>query len=81
MDDRHGIALAELRKRYPTGASVVLVRMDDKGSPPVGTRGKVLHVDDLGTVHVLWETGSRLGIIPTVDEVRLVAEAGGCGNG
>jgi len=38
-------------------------------------------VDALGTVHVLWETGSTLGIIPSVDEIRLVSETLGDCNG
>ena len=81
MDDGHEIALAELEKRFPAGAMVELVKMEDGDSPPIGTKGKVLQVDALGTVHVLWETGSTLGIIPSVDEIRLVSEAQGGGNG
>jgi hypothetical protein len=29
----------------------------------VGTKGTVVHVDDIGTVHVEWHCGSRLGLI------------------
>jgi hypothetical protein len=32
-----------------------------------GTRGRVTFVDGLGTVHVAWDDGSRLGLIPGVD--------------
>ncbi len=81
MDYEHESTLAELKKRFPAGALVELVKMEDGDSPPVGTKGNVLHVDALGTVHVLWETGSTLGIVPTVDEIRLVSEALGAGNG
>lgn len=29
----------------------------------VGSRGTVGHVDDLGTVHVVWDSGVRLGLV------------------
>ena len=34
--------LTLLRSRYPKGARVELVRMDDPQAPPVGTKGTVL---------------------------------------
>lgn len=33
-----------------------------------GDTGTVLHVDALGTVHVRWDNGSTLGLVPGVDE-------------
>ena len=81
MDYEHESTLAELKKRFPAGAMVELMKMEDKDSPPLGTKGEVLHVDAWGTVHVLWETGSTLGIIPSVDEIRLVSETLGDCNG
>ena len=81
MDYECDSTLAELKKRYPAGALVELVSIDDKDSPPMGTKGEVVHVDAWGTVHVLWETGSTLGIIPSVDEIRLVSETLGDCNG
>ncbi len=37
-----------------------------------GAEGTVVLVDSLGTVHVRWDNGSRLGLIPDADayEVR-----------
>ena len=81
MDYECDSTLAELKKRFPAGALVELVKMEDGDSPPMGAQGEVLHVDAWGTVHVLWETGSTLGIVPSVDEIRLVSEALGGGNG
>lgn len=81
MDYECDSTLAELKKRFPAGAMVELVKMEDGDSPPMGTKGSVLHVDALGTVHVLWETGSTLGIVPAVDEIRLVSETLGDCNG
>ena len=35
---------------------------------PPGTQGKVDFVDDTGTVHVTWDNGYHLGLVPGVDE-------------
>lgn len=81
MDEMNRKRVEVLRKQYPSGCTVELVSMDDEFAPPTGTKGAVVHVDDIGTVHIAWETGSTLGIIPSVDEIRLVSEAQGGGNG
>ena len=44
--------LALLRTRYPAGTRVELIRMDDPQAPPVGTKGTVLGVDDVGSILV-----------------------------
>ena len=41
-----------LRREFPAGSIVELISMDDPQSPPVGTRGTVIAVDDVGTIHV-----------------------------
>lgn len=40
-----------LRKEYPVGARVRLIKMDDHQAPPVGTLGTITGVDDMV---VLW---------------------------
>ena len=62
----------ELRKEFPEGQRVVLVRMDDVTAPPKGTEGTVSHVDDVGTIHVSWDNGSQLGIVYTEDCCRKI---------
>lgn len=37
-----------------------------------GMRGTVIATDDLGTVHVAWDDGSRLGMVPDEDVIRRV---------
>jgi len=32
-----------------------------------GSEGTVIHVDDRGTLHVLWDDGSTLGLLPHYD--------------
>ena len=43
-----------LRRAYPAGCTVELVQMDDPQAPQPGTLGKVIAVDDIGTIHVSW---------------------------
>ena len=62
-------SLERLRWRFPAGSEVELVRMDDPQAPLPGTRGKVMFVDDVGTVHVNWDTGSTLGAVYEEDEI------------
>lgn len=63
-----------LRGRYPVGMRVELVNMDDPQAPPIGTKGSVIWVDDIGTVHVKWDTGSTIGAAFLVDTIRVVEE-------
>ena len=64
--------VSTLRKQYPTGCTVQLISMKDPQTPPVGTLGKVIAVDDVGTIHVAWQTGSSLGIAFAQDHCRRV---------
>ena len=64
--------LEDLRERYPEGTRVELVRMEDEQAPPVGTKGTVTAVDDSGTIHVKWDTGSTLGIAYGEDQCRVL---------
>ena len=41
-----------IRKEYPVGTRVELVQMDDPQAPPVGTKGTVRGVDDIGSIMV-----------------------------
>lgn len=61
-----------LRKIYPPGTVVELVRMDDEFSPPPGTRGVVQGVDDAGSLLCRWFNGSSLSVVYGIDEVRKV---------
>jgi hypothetical protein len=63
------------RAKFPKGSRVRLVRFggDDgwRETLPEGSCGEVQFVDSLGTVHVLWDDGRRLGAA-TEDEIELV---------
>ena len=66
--------LASLRERFPQGARVELLRMDDPQTPPIGTRGTVRGVDDTGSIMVAWDSGGSLNVLFGVDECRKVGE-------
>ncbi len=61
-----------LRKEYPVGTRVELVRMDDVQAPPIGTLGTVLGVDDTGSLIMKWDNGYGLNVIFGEDIVRKV---------
>lgn len=63
--------VVRVREAYPPGCRVELVSMSDpytKLRP--GDCGSVDHVDDIGTVFVNWDSGSRLGVAYGVDSIR-----------
>ena len=67
--------LEQLRKQYPKGTKLQMITMRNEKYPiPPGTVGEVTHIDDMGSIHMKWENGSFLAIIPEVDSFR-VAEA------
>lgn len=57
-----------IKALFPAGTVIVLEKMDDIQAPKPGTKGIVDYVDDVGTIHVKWETGSSLGLIPDIDK-------------
>ena len=59
-----------IRKQYPIGCRVELLSMDDPQAPPVGTKGTVRGVDDIGSVMVSWDNGSGLSVAYGEDSCR-----------
>ena len=65
--------IEQLRKNYPVGTKIQLISMRDEKYPVLpGTVGEVTHIDDMGTIHMKWENGSSLAIIPEVDSFKVV---------
>ncbi len=65
--------IARLREKYPAGTIIKLISMNDPYQPvPPGTLGEVTMVDDAGTIHTNWSTGSSLGLIEGVDSFTIV---------
>ena len=59
-----------IRREYPVGTRVELLRMDDPHAPPLGILGTVLGVDDTGSLIMRWDNRSGLNVIYGVDLVR-----------
>ena len=62
--------LERVRRQYPAGTRVELIKMDDFQAPPLGTKGTVTAVDDSGSLLVHWDNGSSLNVIYGIDEVK-----------
>jgi hypothetical protein len=61
-----------IRREFPVGTRVELVKMDDPQAPPAGTIGEVLGVDDTGSLLMRWSNGSGLNVVYGEDVVRKV---------
>ena len=61
-----------VRKQYPAGTRVRLVRMDDPQAPPIGTHGTVNGVDDTGSLLMSWDNGSGLNVVYGEDAVKIL---------
>ena len=70
-------ALQALRECFPKGTRVELVQMDDPQAPPIGTKGTVIGVDDIGSIMVSWDNGSGLNVAYGEDICRKVASSAG----
>ena len=68
-----------VRKEYPVGTRVELVRMDDPQAPPIGCRGTVTGVDDTGSILMNWDNGSGLNVVYGEDAVKKVTTCPKCG--
>ena len=64
-----------LRRQYSVGTRVELVQMDDPQAPPIGTKGTVRGVDDIGSIMVAWDNGCGLSVAYGADICRKVGDA------
>ena len=65
--------IEQLRREFPAGTRVELVRMDDAQAPPAGTHGTILGVDDTGSLLMAWDNGSGLNVVYGEDVVRKIS--------
>ena len=66
------------KEEFKVNTYVELVSMDDTQAPPIGTKGFVKCVDDMGTVFVSWSNGSSLGA--TIEDSIKKVKCNICGN-
>ncbi len=64
-----------MKDNYPPGTRILLLQMGDDPHPiEAGTRGTVVGVDDIGTLHCHFDNGRQLGIVPGEDTFRKLTE-------
>ena len=64
-----------IRGSYPKGTRIELIRMEDPWSSlKPGDMGTVMMVDDAGQIHMKWDSGSSLALIPGEDQFKVVKE-------
>ena len=68
--------VARTKKKYLPGMRIRLLKMDDVQAPPIGTKGTVLGVDDIGSIMVVWDNGSRLTVALEEDVIEIVSGGG-----
>jgi hypothetical protein len=68
--------LNRIKEQYPIGTVIELTAdMNDAYNPiPKGMRGEVIDIDDIGTLHMKWQNGSGLGVIPSEDSFKVISK-------
>lgn len=56
------------------GKRIILNHMEDPDPIPDGATGTVTGVDDWGHIHVLWDDGRNLSVIPGEDSFEITDE-------
>ena len=56
------------------GKRIILNHMEDPDPIPDGATGTVTGVDDWGHIHVLWDNGRDLSVIPGEDSFEIEDE-------
>ena len=65
--------VAYIKKQYPAGTRIKLINMDDPWHPvEPGTEGTVEFVDDIGQIHMKWDNGRTLALVPGQDEFEII---------
>ena len=59
--------IEHLRRKYPPGTRLQLSCMEDEMAVPPGSMGTVDFIDDAGQIHMSWDCGRSLALIPGVD--------------
>ena len=64
-----------IKDQYPPGTRIRLNSMSDPWSPvPDGTEGTVDMVDDIGQIHMKWDNGRTLALVPGEDSFSVIRQ-------
>lgn len=69
-------AVEKIKNQYPIGTRIEMIHMEEQLSPvESGMKGTVQIVDDVGTLHMKWDNGRTIGIIPNKDQFKVVEQS------
>ena len=72
--DRLKNRVDRLKNQYPSGTRIELLSsMNDIQPIESGSKGTVIAVDDIGTIHMRWDNGRGLGLIPGEDHFKVIS--------
>jgi len=71
-DINHELLNYKEQSKELSGKRLRCIEMKDLYPVPSGTMGTIINVDDVGTVHVKWDNGSTLGLVPNEDSYEIV---------
>ncbi len=65
----------KIKEQYPKGTRIELISMNDPySSIEPGAKGTVENVDDIGTLHMKWDNGRTLGVVPGEDSFKVISK-------
>ena len=74
--EKQRLKVKRAKKMYPPGTRIELLSMENDPRPVAsGTRGRVNCVDDVGTIHIKFDDGRCLGVIPGIDSFRILTDS------
>ena len=62
----------QIKRKYPVGTRIQLDHMEGEPDMPDGLCGTVDHVDDQGQLHMRWDNGRSLAVVPDVDQFHIL---------
>lgn len=66
------MTIQQIKAQYTPGTKIRLINMAGEPQMKPGITGVVSYVDDIGQIHMNWETGSSLALDITVDQFEII---------
>lgn len=64
-----------IKEQYPVGTRIELISMEDPHVPiESGIKGTVSSIDAIGTLHMKWDNGRTLGVVPGEDKFKVISK-------
>ena len=63
-----------IKSQYPKGTQIELTSMNGEPQMPVGLKGVVDMVDDIGQIHTKWQNGSTLALNVDEDSFHIIQQ-------